>query len=138
MVPLGAFAVAIVAIVGGYMSQANRQRLRAEQRLAMVARGMSADDIEKLLDRGVDNDKSSNDPVQNLAKGRTAGLACLFTGVGLALFGLALAWIVQNHETLAVAAVGLIPGSIGVGLLIDYSLHKRDLTRYGLQAGQEK
>jgi len=51
MIPLGAFVVAIVAIVAGIVGEGHRQRLRAEQRMAMVARGMSADDIDKLLVR---------------------------------------------------------------------------------------
>ena len=52
-VPIGAFAVAIVAIISGVMSEANRQRLTAEQRMAMVARGMPADDIDKLLTKAI-------------------------------------------------------------------------------------
>ena len=49
MIPLGAFVVGIVAIVAGVMGEAHRVRVRAEQRMAMVARGMSADDIDRLL-----------------------------------------------------------------------------------------
>ncbi len=49
MVPLGAFLVGIVAIVSGIAGGAYKQRLKTEQRLAMLARGMSAGEIEKVL-----------------------------------------------------------------------------------------
>ena len=62
MVPLGAFAVAIVAIVSGVAGEAQRQKLKAEQRMAMVARGMNADDIDKLLSKANDDSKPSERP----------------------------------------------------------------------------
>ncbi len=52
IIPLGAFAVAIVAIVAGIWSDANNKRVRADQRMAMLARGMSLEDIEKVLGKG--------------------------------------------------------------------------------------
>jgi uncharacterized membrane protein len=66
LIPLGAFAIAIVAIVSGVMGEAHRQRLKAEQRLAMVARGMSAEDIDKLLGKANDDSKRVKDPLQVL------------------------------------------------------------------------
>ena len=54
-------------------------------------------------------------------------------GVGLSLFGFALTWIVQEHDVLVVAATGVIPLAIGVGLLVDYAFHKRDLAQQHAQ-----
>jgi len=138
MIPLGAFVVAIVAIVAGIMSEGHRQRLRAEQRMAMVARGMNADDIDKLLGGVGDDAKPPRDPLRSLGYARRTALALLGTGFGLVLFGAALAWIVGEHKVLAVAAAGLIPLSIGVGFVVDYQLQKRELSRFGLEVGQEK
>jgi hypothetical protein len=135
LIPLGAFAIAIVAIVSGVVGDAYRQRLRAEQRLAMVARGMSADDIDKLLSKASDDSRRVKDPLQSLANTRRTAIVLISSGVGLVLFFLVLAWIVQVHEVLSGAAVGLIPLAIGVGFLIDYNLQKRDLSRFGLEVG---
>ena len=136
LVPLGAFAVAIVAIVAGVAAEANRVRLRAEQRMAMVARGMSADDIDKLLGKKNDDGKPVRDPLRSLANTRRTAILLISSGIGLALFFLVLAWVVSEHDVLSGAAVGLIPLAIGVGFLIDYKLQKRDLSRFGLEVGQ--
>jgi uncharacterized membrane protein YidH (DUF202 family) len=135
VIPLGAFAIAIVAIVSGVMGEAHRQRLKAEQRLAMVARGMSAEDIDKLLGKANDDSKRVKDPLQSLANTRRTAIVLISTGVGLILFSLVLAWILSVHEVLSAGAAGLIPLAIGVGFLVDYNLQKRDLSRFGLEVG---
>jgi hypothetical protein len=137
MIPLAAFLVAIVAIIAGVMGEANRVRLRAEQRMAMVARGMSADDIDKLLGKRSDDAKAVKDPIQTLARTRRVAIVLISTGLGLSLFGLFLTWIVSERDVLAVAASGLIPLAIGVGFLVDYQMQRRDLSRFGLEVGAE-
>ncbi len=138
MIPLGAFAVAIVAIVAGIMSEGHRQRLRAEQRMAMVARGMNAEDIDKLLGGPAEDAKPPKDPLRSLGYARRTAIILISVGVGLAVFGLLLAWIVQEHDVLVVAAAGLIPLAIGVGFVVDYQLQKRELSRFGLEIGEGK
>jgi hypothetical protein len=130
MIPLGAFAVAIVAIISGVVGGGYRQKLRADQRMAMVARGMSADEIDKLL-------SGDSKPVrdQSVASTRRTAIVLISSGVGLILFFLSLAWILTEHAVLSGGAVGLIPLAIGVGFLIDYFLLKRDLSRFGLDIG---
>jgi len=136
MIPLGAFVVAIVAIVSGVMSEAHRQRLKADQRLAMVARGMNADDIDKLLGKSNTDGRRVRDPLQSLANTRRTAIVLISSGVGVILFFLALRLILEEHDVLAGAPIGLVPLAIGVGFLIDYQLQKRDLSRYGLEIGQ--
>jgi hypothetical protein len=133
MVPLGAFLVGIVAIVSGIAGGAYKQRLKTEQRLAMLARGMSAGEIEKLLNA---DGRAARDPIQDLANTRRKGIVLISTGVGLMLSFLVLAWIVNDHEVLSGGAFGLIPLSIGVGFFVDYNLQKRDLSRFGLEVGR--
>ena len=60
---------------------------------------------------------------------RTGGIVCTSVGVGLALFGFALTWIVGDHDVLAVSASGIIPLAIGIGLLVDYVFQIRDLAQ---------
>jgi Flp pilus assembly protein TadB len=136
VVPLGAFAVGIVAIVAGAFSQQHREKLRADQRMAMVARGMNTEDIDKLLGKASNDGRVVKDPLQSLARARRAAIVLISTGVGLMLFSAVLTWILNVHEVLSAGAAGLIPLAIGVGFLIDYNLQKRDLARFGLEVGR--
>ena len=133
MVPLGAFVVGIVAIVAGIAGGAYKQRLKTEQRLAMLARGMSASEIEKLLSA---DGRAAKDPLQGIASTRRTAIVLISTGVGIMLSFLVLAWIVDEHHVLSGGAFGLIPLSIGVGFFIDYTLQKRDLSHFGLEVGR--
>jgi hypothetical protein len=134
-VPIGAFAVAIVAIISGVLSEANRQRLTAEQRMAMVARGMPANDIDKLLTKANVDGKPVKDPIQGAANTRRTAIVLISSGIGLTLFFIVLSLIVNERDVLAGAAVGLMPLAVGIGFLIDYHLQKRDLSRFGLEVG---
>jgi hypothetical protein len=134
-IPIGAFAVAIVAIISGVVGDTQRQRLKAEQRMAMIARGMPADDIDKLLTKATVDGKPVKDPMQSLANTRRTAIVLISSGIGLALFFIVLAFIVGQRDVLAGAAVGLMPLAVGVGFVIDYHLQKRDLSRFGLEVG---
>jgi hypothetical protein len=133
MVPLGAFVVGIVAIIAGVTGGAYKQRLKTEQRLAMLARGMSAGDIEKVLSA---EGKSAKDPIQGLANTRRTAIVLISTGLGVMLAFLVLAWIVDDHEVLSGGAFGLIPLCIGIGFFIDYLMQKRELAHFALEAGR--
>ena len=133
MVPLGAFLVGIIAIIAGVTGGAYKQRLKTEQRLAMLARGMSAADIEKVLSA---EGKSAKDPLQGLASTRRTAIVLISTGIGVMLSFIVLAWIVNDHEVLSGGAFGLIPLSIGVGFFIDYMMQKRELAHFGLEVGR--
>jgi hypothetical protein len=134
-VPIGAFAVAIVAIISGVVGEGNRQRLTAEQRMAMVARGMPADDIDKLLTKAIVDSRPVKDPMQSLANTRRTAIVLISSGIGLVLFFILLSFIVSERDVLAGAAVGLMPLAVGIGFVIDYHLQKRDLSRFGLEVG---
>jgi len=127
--------VAIVAIVSGVVNEAQRQRLTAEQRMAMVARGMPVEDIDKLLTKANVDGKPVKDPLQSVANTRRIAIVLISSGIGLALFFIVLSLIVTERDVLAGAAVGLMPLAVGVGFLIDYHLQKRDLSRFGLEVG---
>jgi hypothetical protein len=137
IIPLGAFAVAIVAIVAGIWSQAHRERVRADQRMAMLARGMSVVEIERLMGTKEEEQRSPKDPLRSLGNARRAGIILVSSGAGLMLFFFALTAIIGDREILSGAAVGLIPLAIGIGFFIDYRLQKRELSRFGLEVDAE-
>jgi hypothetical protein len=135
IVPLGAFAVAIFAIVSGTIGQAHARRLKAEQRIAMLQRGMTPEQIDLLLKPNKDDadEPRTKDPLRSLGNARRTGVVLVSVGAGLIFFGFVLTAIVQVREVLAVAACGLIPLAIGIGFFVDYNLQKRELARFGLE-----
>ena len=107
VVPLGAFAVAIVAVVAGIWSQAHAVRVKAEQRMAMLARGMSVAEIEQLLGSGQEEKKAPKDPLRSLGNARRAGIILVSTGVGILLFFFALTAIIGERAILLVLRLAL-------------------------------
>jgi hypothetical protein len=136
IVPVAGCAVGAVAIVSGIWFEAQQRRNKAEQRMAMIARGVPIAEIERLLGSG-DEEKRVRDPLRSLGNARRTGVVLVSVGLGLALFFITLSIIVQVREVLAGAAVGLIPFAIGVGFFIDYNLQKRELSRFGMEIGAE-
>ena len=74
--------------------------------------------------------KKVRDPLRSLHIARRTALLLLSAGVGLVIFGVLPAVIVQVREVLAVSAVGVVNRAIGAGLLIDYSMQRRELARF--------
>src|SRR5882762_9506911 len=133
IIPLGAFAVAIVAIIAGIYSQTAVVRAKAEQRMAMIARGMSVDDIERLLGKKDEPQTPPKDPLRSLSVARRTGIILVSSGIGLIIFFVSLTVIIGQREILSGAAIGLIPVAIGIGFFIDYYLQKREMSRFGLE-----
>jgi hypothetical protein len=133
IVPVAGCAVGAVAIISGIWFEAQQRRNKADQRMAMIARGMPIAEIERLLGTGEDEKRTPKDPIRSLGNARRAGIVLASVGAGLILFGLALTVIVQDRDVLTVAAAGFIPLAIGVGFFIDYNLQKRELSRFGLE-----
>lgn len=134
IVPVVACFIPIVAIGGGIWSQAYQRRLKAEQRMAMLARGIPLSEIEMVLgaqDR-TDGVRPQHDPLRRMKNARTAAIVLMSVGTGLMLFFIVLSHVLQERDVLAGAAAGLIPFAIGVGFLIDYMLQRRDVLALGL------
>ena len=115
----------------GIYSEMDQKRVRSQERMTLLARGMSIDDIER-LQRQVQNEDVA-DPVRKMNNIRLTALSLFGSGAGLVLFGLLLSAILQMRVLLIVAAAGLIPIAIGAGFWIDYKLQARDLARFGLE-----
>jgi hypothetical protein len=137
VVPVAGCLVGIVAIVSGIWLEAQQRRIKADQRMAMIARGMPIAEIEKLLGTGED-EKRVKDPLRSLGNARRTGIVLVSAGLGLSLFFVALSMILRERDVLAGAAIGIIPLAIGVGFFIDYNLQKRELSRFGLELGSDQ
>jgi hypothetical protein len=115
----------------GIYSEMDQKRLRSQERMTLLARGMSIEDIER-LQRQVQNEDVS-DPVRTMNNIRRTAMILLASGVGVIVFGLLFAAILRNHVLLIIPAAGIIPIAIGVGFYIDYQMQARDLARFGLE-----
>jgi Domain of unknown function (DUF6249) len=136
IVPVAGCLVAVVAIVSGIWLDGHKRRIKSEERIAMISRGVPLAEIEKMLGTG-DEKPPVKDPLRSLSNARRTGIVLVSVGLGLTLFFVALSFIVQERDVLAGAAVGIIPLAIGIGFFIDYNLQKRELSRFGLEVGAE-
>ena len=136
MIPIAALAVGGCAIIGGIASQMHSRRMKAEQRMAMIARGVPADDIVKLLGSSDDEAREEGrvkDPIRSLANTRRTGIILSSIGLGLIIFFVVLKIILGDRGILSGAAAALVPLAIGIGFFVDYAWQKRDLARFGLE-----
>jgi hypothetical protein len=134
---LSPFSVAIAGclmILGlgcfGIYSEMDQKRIRSQERMTLLARGMSIEDIERL--QQVQNE-GVTDPVRTMNNIRRTAMILFASGAGIVAFGLLLASILANHVLLIVPAAGLIPIAIGIGFFVDYKMQARDLARFGLE-----
>ena len=137
IVPVAGCMVGAVAIISGIWLDGHKRRLKSEERIAMISRGVPLADIEKILGSGSDDKPPVKDPLRSLGNARRTGIVLVSVGLGLTLFFVALSFIVRGRDVLAGAAVGIIPLAIGIGFFIDYHLQKRELARFGLEVGAE-
>jgi hypothetical protein len=132
-IPVAGCAVGAIAIVSGIWFEAQQRRNKADQRMAMIARGLPIAEIERLLGAGEDEKRTPKDPIRSLGNARRTAIVLVSVGLGLILFFLVLTAILQVRAILSGAAAGLIPLAIGIGFFIDYNLQKRELSRFGLE-----
>ncbi|PMZ85460.1 hypothetical protein C1X79_26010, partial [Pseudomonas sp. FW305-42] len=84
-----------------------------------------------VLTKAREIDRAPKDPLRSLGIARRTGIVLVSSGIGIVLFFVTLELILGVREVLSGAAVGLIPLAIGIGFFIDYSLQKRELSRFG-------
>lgn len=132
LVPIFALLIPIVAILAGAYNHAQSARLKADQRMAMLARGIPIAEIESVLKTADESDRDGlpKDPLRSLGNARRTAVVLISTGLGLIVFFVIVSNILRVRPILAGAAAGLIPLAIGIGFLVDYSLQKRELARF--------
>ena len=137
LIPIVAMLIPIVAIIAGAWTGISAKRTAADQRMAMIARGIPLADIESFMKsdpRGdCDTRSRTKDPLRSLGNARRAAIVLISTGLALAAFFIALGFILHENDVFSGAAIGLIPLFIGIGFVVDYHLQKRELARFGLE-----
>lgn len=130
IVPIGAFAVAIVAIAGGIISKVQIERIRAQQRLTLLAQGVPAAEVERMLapEEQVAQSRAYSRE-RSMRNTRRTTTVLISIGLGIMAFFAVLAIVLQQREIWAGVATGLIPLAIGLGFLADYRMQVREMMR---------
>ncbi len=109
IVPVAAILLAAVGLISSAVSKAHARRTQAEQRMAMIARGMKPEDIALLLNTPLDDGKSVGDPLQRLMAIRRTGIILSSIGIGTIIFFVLLVHIENDRDIYSGAAASLIP-----------------------------
>lgn len=104
-----AFWVPTVGLVALYFFR----KLQLKERLLAIERG---------ADLIVDRDATA-------ARTRRSGVVCIAGGLGLSVANVIIAIAAHNPMALVGQAIAVVPISIGLGLLVDYRIARRDLAR---------
>jgi hypothetical protein len=96
-----------ITLVGAYFFR----RLQQQERLAAIARGADL----------------AYEPEETLNRTRRSGIVCLAAGIGLSIGDIIVATVAKDPQALVGQAVAIVPFAIGVGLLIDHRIGRRDL-----------
>lgn len=104
-----AFWFPIVALIALYFFR----KLQLQQRLLAIERG-----TDPALEREASTDRT-----------RRAGIVCIAAGIGICLGDVVIVAVSGDPQAWALQAVGLVPIAVGIGLLIDHRLARRDVER---------
>ena len=137
IVPVAGCVMILGLGASGIYSEMRGKELRSQERIAMLNRGVPLAEIERMAATANEQEKKVRDPLRSLANARRTAIVLISVGIGLGIFGFLLALIVQQREVLVVAAVGVINLAIGGGFLVDYSMQKRELARFGMEVDTE-
>ena len=115
---MGGELIGLVAVIlfmgiplGGLYTYYRVRKLRSEERLAALARGVNIPMEPELT---------------QAARSRRAGILLISGAVGYVLTFAMVAQIME-HDAWGAAAFGMIPMAVGIGYLLDFTLIRRDL-----------
>jgi hypothetical protein len=115
---MGGDLIGLVAVIlslgipiAGMYTYYRVRKLRSEERLAAIARGVNI---------------PMEPETSQVGRSRRWGILCISGAVGFMLTFAVIARVTEERETLAVAAFGFIPFAVGVGYLIDAYMHRRE------------
>jgi di/tricarboxylate transporter len=108
-----AFGICVVLPIAGLLTAYLFRRLSSRERM-------------RAIERGVNIPFDSTSPRQRAARVRRLGIVLVALGVGIALT-FTVGYLVERDKGMLIAAAfGFIPALIGVGLLIDYRLLRKE------------
>jgi hypothetical protein len=118
MTDVGAGLIGLVAVIlslgipmAGMYTYFRVKKLKTDERMAAIARGVAV---------------PFEEPIAPAARSRKNAILLITGAIGfMATFGV-IAAVVHEPETWAAAAFGLIPLSIGIGYLLDFTITRRE------------
>jgi len=126
IVPVAGCAMILGIAVAGIWSGIRNREIQSHERLAAIAKGMPIPPtVEELA---IMHGRPSVDAKRRYANIRLSGIILLGSAAGLILFFIALAAVLQVRAVLCGAAVGLIPLGIGIGMLLDTHIQKKEMS----------
>jgi hypothetical protein len=125
IVPVAGCAMAACIVFASVWAGVRNRELQSRERLEAIARGVPIPPTAEEL--AIMHGKPTTDLKRRRANIRLAGVVLLATAVGLILFFVALAAVLQERDVLCGAAVGLIPLAIGGGFLIDTKIQTHEI-----------
>lgn len=133
IVPVAGCVMVLGIVVAGIWSGVRQREMQSRERLEAIARGVPIPPTAEEL--AITHGRPTLDLRRRRANIRLAGVVLLATGVGLVLFFIVLAAVLQQRDVLCGAAVGLIPLAIGCGFLIDTKIQTKEMDELGAQGG---
>ena len=123
VVPVAGTIMVFGIVAVNKFSDFNTRRLQYEERMAAIAKGLPMPELPP----APPSETRRVDVRTRMANVRRGGLVLVAAGIGISIFFIVLAWIVQERAVLSGAAAGIIPFFIGVGLLIDARAQAREI-----------
>lgn len=137
IVPVAGCATGVILGVGGMYVEVRKREIRARERTVMLQHGIPIAEIERLQSIRDHQEKTPHDPMRSLTNARRTMLVLISSGTGLVLFGALLFLLFRDRGDLVVSAVGLVDICVGLGFLVDYTMQKRELSRFGMDLDTE-
>ncbi len=125
IVPVAGCLMILGIVIAGNWSSNRKRELESQERLAAIAKGIVPPPTAAEL--AFSQGRPAMSLVRRRANIRLTGIVLIASAVGIVLFFLALAAILQERDVLCGAACGLIPLGVGVGFLIDTRIQSREI-----------
>lgn len=133
IVPVAGCAMVLGIVMSGIWSNVRNREIQARERLEAIARGVPVPPTPEEL--AIMHGRPTMDLKRRRANIRLTGVVLIASAVGIILFFIGLAAVLQERDVLCGAAVGLIPLAIGVGFLIDTKIQTQELEEFRTQGG---
>ena len=91
IVPVAAITCWAIMVIARMIGSVQKHRIQSEERMTMLQRGMSAEQIATVLkpsDKDDTEAAKTKDPLRSLSNARRTGIVLVSIGVGIVLFGL--------------------------------------------------
>ena len=125
IVPVAGCLMILGIVAVSMWSGVRNREIQARERLEAIARGVPVPPTPEEL--AIMHGKPTTDLKRRRANIRLTGVVLVAAAVGLILFFVMLAAVLQQRNVLCGAAVGLIPLAIGGGFLIDTKIQTREI-----------